>query len=661
MRTHRTHEILAPWSTACPVLDSARLSTVRVEPVLRRRRPAFALDFCLADDAGITVIPLVLAEPAVIIERDREPLIFPHGTPGDAAFARALADRILPHLERLVLRGERVGEHVVAFGETERFDAARAAGCFGAAPLRDALTRLAPYRYARRFARGRTVRIDAPDAIGGWAMLRATGTVSVAAARRDAAALAWYGNAPPTHDARDDVAIVAADGDAGAAACVLRLDPALHWDDAANGAYIVDVVDPLPLDVGITFDPADGPARRWFAVERAPEPPPRTVPDLAYRAAGGSAGRIAVIFGRGDALTHPSADTDEARALVAALAAEGFDAILAEALDELDGADLVHLIGTRDGRRARLVVDAARRRGVPTAVHAHDEDPAQGGWWGAEVTRYCFEYGADEHDVASYLALLAKRAVSVGDARADAPYAPPSAALDDAASALRDAAVVFAATEEEARAIRRRTGRRGTILVVPPVAATAAPQPLGSQPLGPLTGADPFALLHAPIGPLGNALLVARCAATAGIPLVVAGPVADASYLELVREFGGPGLIVLRGEPAPGVAAGLRAAAGVVVDACWVGDGGSRLAAAALAGARLAVADRRAFAAPGVEPRRFDPADAVALTRALGEAWDDALRAPGRPAPETVSALAPSTVVRAIVRGYAGIAATSVP
>src|SRR4030088_3374471 len=92
-----------------------------------------------------------------------------------------------------------------------------------------------------------------------------------------------------------------------------------------------------------------------------------------------------------------------------------------------------------DGRRARLIVDAARSRGIPAAVHAHDEDAASGGWWGAEVTRYCFEYGADEHDVATCLALLAKRAVSVGDARADAPYAPPSAAVDDAAAALRDA------------------------------------------------------------------------------------------------------------------------------------------------------------------------------------------------------------------------------
>ena len=647
MRTHRTHEIIAPWSTARAVLDPTRLAAVRIEPVLRQRRAAFALDFCLVDDGGATVIPLAIADPAVIVERDREPLIFPHGTPGDDAFAHALTARILPHLERLVLCGEDVVEHVVAFAPAPGFDAARAAGCFGAAPLRDALVRLAPYRYARRFARGRSVRIDAPDAVGGWALLRAAGTVAVAAARRDGATLAWYGDAPIANDARTDVAIVAADADARDAACVLRLDPGF---DFAPDAHVVEIVDPLPLDAGIVFDPAEGPARRWFAVERAPEPAPRAVPDLTYRAAGGSAGRIAVILGRSDALRRPSADTDEARALVAAFGAEGFDAILAESPDELGGAHLVHVIGTREGRRARLIVDTARRRGVPVAVHAHDEDAAHGGWWGAEVTRYCFEYGADEHDVMTYLALLAKRAVSVGDARADVPFAPGDAAPEEAAAALRDASVVFAATEEEADAIRRRTGRRGAIVVVPPVASAAAVQPVGC-----LTGADAFVLLHAPIGPVANALLVARCAATAAIPLVVTGPVQDASYLALVREFGGPGLVVLP-EPAPGIAAGLRAAAAVVVDAGWVGEGGSRLAAAALAGARLALADRRRFDAPGVAPHRFDPADATALTRALGEAWDEALRAPSRPAPETVAALAPGTVVRRIVRGYAAVA-----
>ena len=603
----------------------------------------------MPDDGGLTVIALVLADPLVVVERDRDPLIFPAETPGGDAFAAALAERILPHLEQLVLGGERAGEHVVTFVDDPRFAAARAAGCFGAAPLRESLARLAPYRYARRFARGRTVRIDAPDAGGGWALMRGAGTVGVVAARRDPAAAAWYGEAPEP-PARAEVAIVATDADAGDAACIVRL-PAPDAEPAALGAtYVVEVVDPLPLDVGIVFDPAEGPARRWFAVERAPEPALRpAVP--AHVATGGSAGRIAVILGRSDAMLRPAADSDEARALVAALAAEGFDALLAETPDQLGGADLVHLIGTRDGRRARAVVEAGRRAGVPVAVHAHDDDAAAGGWWGAEVTRYCFEYGSDERDVGAFLEMLAKRAVSVGPARADAPYAPNEAGASDADAALRDAGVVFAASEAEAEGIRRRTGRRGPIVVVPPLAAAG-----GAAAVGPLVGADPFALVEAPIGPLANQLLVARCAGAAGIPLVLAGPVADASYLERVREFGGPGTIVLDAAASARAAGSLRAAAAVVVDAAWVGEGGSRLAASALAGAQLVLAAHRPFEAAGAFVRRFDPADAVALTRALGEAWDEALRSPGRPAPQTLAALAPDAVVRAIVRSYAAVA-----
>jgi hypothetical protein len=551
----------------------------------------------------------------------------------------------------LILGGERVVEHVVEFAPAPRLHAARAAGCFGAAPLRDALARLAPYRYARRFVRGRTVRIDAPDAVGGWALLRGLCAAGVAGARRDAAALSWYGDAPVAAGSAD-VSIVDAGADAGDADCVLRLDPSTSSRRADPTAHVVEVVDPLPLDVGLVFDPAEGPMRRWFAVERAPERALRVDLPRPPAVAGSSAGRIAIIAGRADARLRPSADTDEADALLGALTAEGFDAVYVATPHDLDGADLVHVVGTRDGRRVRAIVERARRAGVPVAVHAYDEDAASGGWWGAEVTRYCFEYGSDDADVAAYLGLLAKRAVTVGEVAADVPYAPDGAAVDDASVALRDATIVFAATREEAESLRRRTGRRGPIEIVAALAAQAEPAPIGH-----LVGSDPFVLVHAPIGPVGNQLLVARCAADASIPLVMTGPVADGSYLERVREFGGPGLVVLPGEPSAGVAAALRAAGGVVVDAAWVGDGPARLAAAALTGARLVVADRRRFDPPGLELRRFDPADAVALTRALGEAWDEALRGGAGAAATVIAALAPAAAARSIVRAYATVVA----
>jgi hypothetical protein len=641
MRSHRVFALLAPWSSGVPIVDAGRLAAVRVEPVLRQRRATLLLDLYLAEDDRHTVVPGVLVEPQLVVERERDPLLFPAGFRGGDAFAAALAERILPHLDRLLRDGAPMSEQVVRFGPTPAFDAARALGAYGAAPLRDALVRLAPYHWARRFARSRSVGLDAPDAVGGWAVLRDVASGGVAPERMDPDAVAWYGPTPLV-SGTVELAIVAADAEAPAGAeTVLRLDA------DAGGAATIEVVDPLPIDVGVVFDRAEGPIRRRFTVERAAGPKRAAPPLPATAPVGGSAGRIVVVVGRADATVAPGADTDEARALIAALVGEGFDAVAGADVGDIAGADLVHVLGTRDGRRVRAIVDAARRARVPTALHAYEEDAASGGWWGTAVTRFCFEYGADEASVEAYLRLLARRAVTVEDARGDAPYAPADAALDDGAAALRDASIVFVAGDVEAQAVLRRSGRRTPIAVVPPLVAAVEPAAVGA-----LVGPDPFAFAHAPIGPAANQLLLARGAADARIPLVVAGPVVDATYLERVREFGGRELIVLP-EPSPAVAAGLRGAAAVVVDAAWLGDGPARLASAALAGARLAISDRRPFEVPGVAARRFDPADLAALTRALGEAWDEGRRLASVPAPEAVNALASSSTVRGIVRGYA--------
>jgi hypothetical protein len=616
---------------------------MRVEPVFRQRRAAFALDLYLADEHGSTVVPLILVDPAVVVDRDRDALIFPRETPFDDAVAQELEARIVPHLEALVLGTTSPDEHVVTFAPAPHFEAARAAGCFGAAPLRETLARLAPYQYARRFARGRTVAIDAPDAVGGWALLRNIANVGIAERRRDTAAVAWYGNPSRAPEAAA-IAICAADVALPSARCVIRVD--------AGSADAMAIVDPVPLDVAMSFDPLEGPARRFFVVERAPEPVPRGLPEFAYVGAGGNAGRVAVLLGRADATACPGSDVDEARALVDGLCSEGFDAELVNDAGAIAGADLVHLFGTRDGRRARTIVEAARRSAIPIALHAHEEAPENGGWWGATVHRLCFEYGSDERDTTDYLSMLARRAVSMDAARADVPFAPDDAGLEDVTAALRDATIVFAATDVEAERIRVKSHRKGPMAIVPPLAFRCAAAPVGA-----LIGADPFILAHAPIGPIGNQLMVARAAATAEIPLVIAGPVVDASYLERIREFGGPRLVILGGEPEPAVAAGLRAAAAVVVDAAWIGEGASRLAASVLSGARVAVSEQRAFSPIGVELHRFDPASIDQLIRALGAAWDEAQRRHGGPDPETVAAIAPAVALRGIIRGYAAVAA----
>ena len=641
MRTHRTYQVVAPWSCGTPVSDPDALVRVRLEPVMRQRRAALVLDLTLAAEDAHTVVPLVLVDLDVAVDRDRDPFVWPEGTPFDDAQARALMERVLPLVLERIADGTALAEEVVSFGAAPTFDAARAAGCYAAAPLRESLRRLGPYAFARRFARGRIVRIDAADADGGAALLRSLAAgIDVAPGASVAAARAWYG-APPQPQGSPDVAIVGPGAESGTAASIVRLDTPGGWG----------LTDPMPLDIGFSFDPAEGPPIRRWTVERAALP--RTRASIVVRPApvGGSAGRIVVALARADAEHRPGADTDEAAALAAALRAEGFDAsICAGTADDLAAADLLHVIGTADGPRARALVDAGRERGIPVALHAFDEDAASGGWWGTAVARFCFEYGSDEADVAAYLKLLAARSVAVGGARGDAPFAPPQAA--DADAAIRNATVVFAADEQEAAALRTRTGRTGAVAIVAPL--TGAVEAAAGALLGALTGPDPFVLAHAPIDPRHNQLVLARAAAMAGLPLVCAGPVGDAAYLERVREFGGPLLCILP-EPDPAMAAALRAGAAVVADVAWIGDGASRSAAAVLAGARLVLAAARRLPAGG-DVRRAAPEDAAGIAAALGSAWDAAMREPAGPAPDGLAAMLPAASFAGIIAGYAAAA-----
>lgn len=641
MRLHRHHLALRPWSIGAPVLDAQRLVVVRLERVLLARGPSLVLDLVLEDEDALTVIPGVLLDSGALVDRARDALIFPDGMPGTDGFGVALAERVLPHCENALLDGVAVVEQVVALTASPRFEAARAAGCYGAAPLRDALARLAPYRIARRFARRLAVTIDAPDAVGGWALLRDAASVGVAQRRREPAACAWYGE-PPAPSAAVELAILDENAAAADAPRTLRIGGA----DSEG----IPIVDPLPLDVSWSSDPIEGPVRGCVHVSVASASAPPPTADLTYAGSGGSAGRIALVAGRRDGTRLPAADTDEITALALALRSEGF------AVDVgLDGGvadyDLVHIFGTRDGAHVAALADGARRAGVPLAITPHDDEPERGGWWGAAVTRLCFEHGRDEASLRGYLGLLARRAVSVGPVQALTPYAPPWAGSEARRAALRDATVVFAQDEMEA-VVLRELGRMGAIHVVPPLVRV---EPAAS--VAALVGNEPFVLVHAPIGPAGNQLPLARVAADLRLPLVVAGPVEDASYLERIRQFGGNDCVLLPNEPTPEVSRGLRAAAAVIVDPAWIGWGSSRLAAALLDGTRVVVAERRRLTADdGV--RRFDPADTAALARALGESWDAAASGRLRQT-DLLERFHPLHALRAVVGGYAAAAAAT--
>ena len=257
----RTHQVIAPWSTGTPVArpGAARRGADRARPA-RSAGPA------------LRARPL----PRRRCGRDRHPA-GPCRSGGDrrarprsadlSARARRAAppsrrrsaERILPRA-RAARAGQRAarGARRSRFAGAPRFDAARAAGCFGAAPLRDSLARLAPYRTRGASPAAARVRIDAPDAAGGWALLRdrarrhrrgppRPGRVGVVRRR-------------PARGRRCRAGRRRGDRRRRAATAGAPLRAALGRRPApATG---VEVIDPLPLDVGIELRPRrrSGPA-----------------------------------------------------------------------------------------------------------------------------------------------------------------------------------------------------------------------------------------------------------------------------------------------------------------------------------------------------------------------------------------------------------------
>jgi hypothetical protein len=652
MRTHRVFPGLQPWIWRTDALrELARaelLVATRIEPIMRSREPAAFIDLHFSDGERNVTLPLVYLDLAQLDVREYDPLVFPHGVLNvlSDAHAEAIVERLLPDLERRALAGGFWTEEVIRWGAAPAFERARERGFFGAAPFAISLPQIAGAVYAQRLARAKRVVAYGSGAAAVAAFLRGEAQSCAIDGDADADAAAWYG----TFDAASAaVAYELAIGSGPApfpATAVVRLDPGDH------GGTVLTAVSPLPADVMVSFDPADGAAVASFSVVAEREPFARPVPPIEVVAgAGGSAGRIAIVV-RPDALAAPDADTEEAASLARALLAEGF---VAEVLDDpvkvaAFAPDLVHIFGVRPGAHARRMADWAADARKPLVVHAFHEAPASGGYWGAMVAPYCFGYSADDRSVSTYLDLLARRAVEVDGVTAGVPFAPVAAGLPDAERVLALADIVLVNSERERELVEALRPRRPTFIVPALPTVFATPDPVAAH-----VGPDPFILVHAPIGPEGNQLVLARAAGDVGVPLVFAGAVADPGYAERLREFA-PAAVYLLGEPGPGLTAGLYRSAAVVASAAWTSRGHGRLLTAAALGAALVCSQNIWLGIPDEGRWVVDPADVRSVTRGLGGAWDAAARAEtGIRTTAELARKSVQTAASAIVAAYAKI------
>jgi glycosyltransferase involved in cell wall biosynthesis len=611
---------LQPWAWRTELLrelvTGERLVAARIEPVTRGREPTAFIDLTFSDGERSIAIPLVYVDIAQLDIREADALLFPQFVLGIVSDARAceIVDRVLPDLERRAASGGFWTEEALLYGDDTLFAAARARGFFGAAPLATSLPRIAAAMYAKRFAVGKHVVAYGANAVELGAFLAGVAT-SCTVLGDDAEASAWYGPLEPGNPGQScDLAIGAGPPPVDAATTV-RVD-----DDRAG--FRVAVAAPIPADLMLAFHAGEGPAAAHFSVATTREPYARATPDVAVTATvGGSAGRVTIVV-RPDGAAVPDSDTDEAAALAQSLAREGFTVGIVSSVDGLEASapDLVHLFGTRPGAFARRVAEWAVNHRKPFAAHAFHEAPADGGYWGTIVAPYCFGYSGDDRSVSTYLDLLARRAVEVDGIGPAMRYAPAIVGLADTERVLGLADVVFVNSERELRAVEPFRRGRPTFIVAPLPLVPAAAEPVGAQ-----VGSDPFVLVHAPIGPEGNQLIVARAAAAVGVPVVMAGPIEDPLYAERLREFA-PDQLLLLDEPSPAVTMGLYRSAAVVADAAWIARGHGRLATAAAHGVAVVCSRSRWLELPGSEAWIVDPADVRSVSRGIGEAWDSAVR-----------------------------------
>ncbi len=630
-RFHRAHAYFQPTVDARALRELARaekLLAARYEPAMRQMDVTAGIDLIFGDGERIAVVPLVHLDRSMLIEPEDDPLIWP------AAVARSvdegvligIGERILPWLYAASLSNETNAELTRIFDLpfAPSFARAREYGFLGATPYTRVFEDAAACIYALRFASGKHVAVHgAAAATGAVVLARHAETVraDLREPERNEFARRWYD--ATCFDSMDTSArfdVVVSDSADLHAAVEIRVD-------AVPDAFVrVPLAPAIPFSVEVSFDEADGVARKFIGVRVQQHQSPRRA-RFGYppAAAGGSAGRILIGI-RKDAQQSPDADTDDAYELAQRLRAEGFavDVISNLAPVDLANYDLVHVFGLLAADEACWLLERARAANLPTIVTPMLEDLTLRGVWGAGVTQQILTMTCDERDLSTYLQHLGAHNLSTPIYTAGARHEPRAGFEDAVRKALALADVVLVSGPVEEALVLQRHGALGSLRIVAPYVNASTP----FEPVDHLVPAGDFVLAHAPIEPRCNQALLVRAMRDAGLPLVLLGPVTDASYLEIVREHAGEQVVFV---PAAtdGQIAALYGRARVYADVSWFGLGLGRIARAAAFGCALAVANLRYAGAlwrPGLW--EVEPASVSSISLAVRSAWDAALAHP---------------------------------
>jgi hypothetical protein len=618
VKTHRQHPALTGWIDPRRAADLVRreyLAAARLEPITDSMRGGAWLDLLFVRGEDVQVIPLVDIAGEMFEELESSPFMWPH-EPCAAIqheHARAVERALQPWVESSAL-GRPLTEARTRFFEVadarDLFERAREYGFIGATSYDRVLRDTAPYVYAARFCADRRVAIaDEQGALG--AAILAKHALSVQAdlgsAQRNEFARQWFG----THgygSLEGDCDVSIGTGARQGAMC-LRLD-------SADGDRIVDVASPIPAEIPISFDLQDAPGVRSFAVSCDIKRVVRGTRGGRSAAGGGSSGKILILV-REDAMRAPDADTDDALELARRLRAEGFTVEVAPpSSSQPEAYDLVHAFVCAQPNEFLDALSRARQVKVPIVATAGLADAVSGGAWGAAIVRSAWMMGPFEEQLSYNLARVAARLLETEtlNPKHHEPFAGYESALREVYAQV-NVALVTGGDEE---ALLRRYGYSGPTSTVPTYLNTM----VEPEPVETLAGLGDYVLVHAPIDPRCNQLVLVRAAREAGLPVVLAGPVADAPYYRSVLAFSDE-RVAFVAAPTPGELAALYRSARVFADASWIGYGLHRIARAAASGCALVVSSE-GYAARlwgGTGLWQTYPGNEHDLSVALGDAW----------------------------------------
>jgi hypothetical protein len=662
VRYHRTFAQFDLWrdpGRLRAVVDPATLVAARLEPISYSLSGKAGLDLTFARDGEIAVVPLIIVDAAMLAESEASPFLWPASSfEGlEICVTDSIEDRVLPWILSLCL-GRQLNREVVRVyadgADAQTFAAAAEYGFLGAASYERVAAAMAPYALALRSSHGRRcLAVDRPDGASGVALLRRNAVAVFAdlgSEGADALAARWFGIDAferPIGNVTFDVAI--ARGAERASGIARRF----IIDGNDKHGNVVPIVRPIPLDLMMSFETDDAPACGCVAVTLPPSPLREPYGGARPAAVGGSAGRILFVL-REDFSRLEDSDTDEALALADALRAEGFAVDLAQASAQIGPGnyDLVHLFSLPAVAQLERLADATRGAGVTLVVTANLPDIAAQGVWGSGITLAVERMSLDEAMSEERLNLVATRKLNAQGMLLGSE--PHIGYHDRLARVLKlcDGAIVHCAAE--GRLLRERFGFGGELAVLAPLALTDAP----AAEVDSLVGDGEFVLTHLPIGPHSNLLALTRAANAAGLPLVLAGQVADIEYLCALRRWSGDRTAVLTAA-SNGQIAALYRRARVYADVAWIPGGLARPARAALSGCRLVLSEASyGYELWGNAAAAVDPASAQSIAAGLTAAWNAAAdsRATAALAGGIVAACDPARTLSAAVNLYAAAA-----